>query len=184
MGGILRQCEFESPQSAIRIHVQFAFANVLRTFSSDWHDPALPYSFTYPVATTAVFNNSAIHGQNVYGSLDGGAHLSNYLFSPYQVLKSLDCTDHLGDGKFSPDDDDVGHIVQMAATSVLGADAVIQTQWTNPNRTIPVEEAIGMNPRYEEIYVIPEYLLANEERYPSWFGRQDPRAILGKLDTA
>merc|ERR1712194_71760 len=178
MGGILRQCEFESPQSAIRIHVQFAFANVLRTFSSDWHDPALPYSFTYPVATTAVFNNSAIHGQNVYGSLDGGAHLSNYLFSPYQVLKSVDATEYLGDGKFFPE-----NIVQMAATSVVGADAVIQTQWAKANRTIPVEEAIVMNPRYKEIYVVPEYLLANRERYPSWFGKQDPRAMLGKLDT-
>ncbi|KAJ3385284.1 hypothetical protein HDU92_003122 [Lobulomyces angularis] len=175
---LLKYCKIsKNVKNAIDIGIWFPLSYIKWSFKTDFPvHSSVPYSLGDPSFwklsnAKNYFANGKLPTRMRGTSrnyLLGGAHLSNYLYPPFAMLKLLTCTecttnDFLRSWSDLIDKKDVAGLEKWFVDYNINSYAY---------RTIPIENLTAGN---KEAVSIPWFLSCNLKRYPSWLRKSDTR---------
>eukprot|EP00039_Didymoeca_costata_P012070 m.172599 g.172599 ORF g.172599 m.172599 type:complete len:366 (+) comp15375_c1_seq4:2668-3765(+) len=158
----LRHCEIAARYTVFGSAIAMPMGKLGRLFRTDW--PANGYAYSFNLPTIYIGPNSnhwfqrKFQAPNRDATLYGGLHLTCYCYPPAFYIKTVTETEGDYPRKPSPRDfcNGMDHYMQECFN-----------KWAHRTRSYRMED--------EKIYKVPVALDCNPDRYPTWYGREDPR---------
>ena len=177
----LKSCDWRTKN--IDVGTLFLMSEVENSFQADAAIPGFPYSCGdptfYKLATASEWNPPSRTRGHSPAYLLGGAHLTSHGYAAFLYLKEATATEYdsvrnsfsslnaLKDGKID--------------ISTFEKDAYHRIVDHFRHRIIPTSQSHHI---LGDLLDIPWLLKCNPERYPTWFGKNDPRIYLTASDVS
>mmetsp|Transcript_108144 Transcript_108144/g.207843 ORF Transcript_108144/g.207843 Transcript_108144/m.207843 type:complete len:518 (+) Transcript_108144:20-1573(+) len=144
-------------------------------YQSDFPVAGMPWSFGDP--TFQLANNFSGHGRGRSGPyLLGGMHMTGYTYLPFWIMKAISTSDSRGIPDFAEKLLSVG-LLKDLSKSLHDMRAISESAHERHHtyNVVLLEDLYKLSPKYKEMVHWPWFLKANADRYPTWWGRDDPR---------
>ena len=179
----MRHCDLQT--EVFDIGIWFTYGEVNSAFKTDYPIKKLPFTFagasfwTFKAANTASTYPSYRRGLKGGGALLGGQHLTHYNYLPFLLTKAITITD--GEN-FPTVRQKLKQISKFSREPQKAHDEILRLldsfmKSVSKSRFIGVDKLIKMEPIYKEVVQMPWFLKCNKNRFPSWFGKYDPRLV-------
>lgn len=152
--------------------IWFPMGRVDRAFRTDW--PTAAGSYTYGDPTFQNLTNFVGLGRGRSGPyLLGGMHMSDYNYLPFRLLKVVSNSDSTGIPESWIELLKHGEVAKLVEGLSNMEATVFPAAWRA--RIISLTELYQLSPDYRQMVYLPWFLEGNHQRFPLWFGQDDPR---------
>lgn len=152
--------------------IWFPMGRVDRAFRTDW--PTAAGSYTYGDPTFQNLSHFVGLGRGRSGPyLLGGMHMSDYNYLPFRLMKVVSNSDSTGIPESWIELLKRGEVAKLVDGLSNMEASVFNPEWRA--RIISLTELYQLSPDYRQMVYLPWFLEGNHQRFPLWFGQDDPR---------
>ena len=182
---LLKQCVHKDIKKSVDIGIWFPYGDLTKAFRCDWSVPGHPFAYGDPTyfKVGGIDESDGSWPTRKRGNsgrfLLGGAHLTNYHFGPQLMIKRLTTSEYYKSG------DAYINKLREALLSKGGLTRFFNSfvtegpdHFAEKGRLISLAKARADKlDDFDRIVYVPWFLRCNKDRFPGWYGVEDPRTV-------